>query len=506
MKLTELISPTADADPAACPDAIANASLGDLEIVGLTADSRAVKPGFLFAALRGAARDGRAFAGDAAANGAVAILTDDPAALALDPAARARTAIIADPNPQRRLALLAARFYPRQPRLIAAVTGTNGKTSVAHFAREIWSALGLRAASLGTLGLMTPAGRRAGALTTPDPVGLHRDLDRLAEAGIDHLAIEASSHGLAQFRLDGVAVTAAAFTNLTRDHLDYHGDMAAYRAAKDRLFTALLAPHGAAIINADSPEAARLIALCRGRGHPVITYGAAAAAELRLVAREARPFGQLLDIELFGTRHQLDLPLAGGFQAMNVLAALGLVIATDGAGDAAARDALLAVLPRLPGVPGRLQLVGQGPSGAPVFVDYAHTPDALATVLTALRPHAEGRLLTVFGAGGDRDRGKRPLMGRVAAELSDLVYVTDDNPRSENPADIRRAILAAAPNAIEIGDRRQAIAAAIAALRRGDLLVIAGKGHETGQIVGDRVLPFDDALVARELLEPKSAA
>ena len=510
MKLTELISPTADADPAACPDATLNSSpgnlaIGDLEIVGLTADSRAVEPGFLFAALRGAAKDGRAFAGEAAAKGAVAILTDDPAGLALDPAARARIAIVTDPNPQRRLALLAGRFYPRQPRVIAAVTGTNGKTSVAHFAREIWSALGLRAASLGTLGLVSPAGRRAGALTTPDPVGLHRDLDRLAEAGIDHLALEASSHGLAQFRLDGVKVAAAAFTNLTRDHLDYHGDMAAYWAAKERLFTALLAPGGAAIVNADSPEAGRLIALCRGRGHPVIAYGAAAGAELRLVAREARPSGQRLAIELFRRRHELDLPLVGGFQAMNVLAALGLVAATGG-GDAPALDALLAILPRLPGVPGRLQLVGQAPCGAAVFVDYAHTPDALATVLTALRPHAEGRLLTVFGAGGDRDRGKRPLMGRVAAELADLVYVTDDNPRRENPADIRRAILAAAPHAIEIGDRREAVAAAIAALRSGDLLVIAGKGHETGQIVGDRVLPFDDVLVARDLLEPIGAA
>ena len=506
MKLTELISPTGDPDPAPCPDAIARAPLGDPEIVGLTADSREVKPGFLFAALRGAVRDGRAFARDAAANGAVAILTDDPAALALDSAARTRIAIVTERDPQRRLALLAARFYPRQPRVIAAVTGTNGKTSVAHFAREIWSALGLRAASLGTLGLVTPAGRRAGALTTPDPVGLHRDLDRLAEEGIDHVAIEASSHGLAQFRLDGVKVAAAAFTNLTRDHLDYHGDMTAYRAAKDRLFTALLAPHGAAIINADSPEAGRLVALCRGRGHPVTAYGAAAAAELRLVAREPRPFGQRLEVELFGRRHELDLPLVGAFQAMNALAALGLVIASDGGGDAAALDAPLAVLPRLPGVPGRLQLVGQGPSGAPVFVDYAHTPDALATVLTALRPHAEGRLAVVFGAGGDRDRGKRPLMGRVAAELADPVYVTDDNPRSENPAEIRRAILAAVPNAIEIGDRRQAIAAAIAALHRGDLLVIAGKGHETGQIVADTVLSFDDVLVARELLEPAGAA
>jgi UDP-N-acetylmuramoyl-L-alanyl-D-glutamate--2,6-diaminopimelate ligase len=468
----------------------------DPEIAGLTADSRQVKPGFLFAALRGTTRDGRGFAGEAVANGAVAILTDDPAALALDPAG-CGVAVIADANPQRRFALLAARFYRHQPRTIAAVTGTNGKTSVAHFTREIWTALGYQAASLGTLGLVSPAGRRPGALTTPDPVGLHRDLAELAQGGVDHVAIEASSHGLAQFRLDGVAVAAAAFTNLTRDHLDYHGDMASYRAAKERLFAILLAPQGPAILNADSPECVRLAALCRERSHRIIAYGSAAGAELRLVERWPRPFGQRIATELFGERHEIDLPLVGGFQAMNVLAALGLVIATG-----AALDSALAALPRLPGVPGRLQLVGESATGAPVFVDYAHTPDALASVLAALRPHAEGRLAIVLGAGGDRDRGKRPLMGRVAAEFADLVYVTDDNPRGEPPAEIRRAILAAAPNAIEIGDRRAAIAAAIGELRRGDILVIAGKGHETGQIVGGDILPFDDVVVAGEALAP----
>jgi len=460
-----------------------------------------VKPGFLFAALRGQERDGRAFAGDAVAHGAVAILTDDPAALALDPDIRRRVMVIADANPQRRLALVAARFYRRQPRTIAAVTGTNGKTSVAHFTREIWAGLGYPAASLGTLGLISPSGRRAGALTTPDPVGLHRDLAELAEGGIDHVAIEASSHGLAQFRLDGVAVAAAAFTNLTRDHLDYHGDMDSYRAAKERLFTTLLMPDGPAILNADSPEFARLAKLCREGGHKVIAYGCAAGAELRILDRLPRPFGQRMAAELFGERHTIDLPLVGEFQAMNVLAALGLVVAGG-----VAPDAALPALPRLSGVPGRMQLAGESATGAPVFVDYAHTPDALASVLAALRPHAEGRLAIVFGAGGDRDRGKRPLMGRVAAELADLVYVTDDNPRSEKPAEIRRAILAAAPQAIEIGDRRAAIAAAIAELRRGDVLVIAGKGHETGQIVGSDILPFDDVVVAREALGPSGQA
>ncbi len=501
MKLTELTSPAAASGPASPPGTSRAPPLADPEIDGLTADSRQVRPGFLFAALRGAQRDGRAFAGEAVAQGAVAILTDDPAALALDPDTRRRIIIIADANPQRRLALFAARFYRRQPRTIAAVTGTNGKTSVAHFTREIWTALGYPAASLGTLGLIAPDGRRAGALTTPDPVGLHRDLAELAESGIEHVAIEASSHGLAQFRLDGITLAAAAFTNLTRDHLDYHGDMDTYRAAKERLFTALLVPVGTAILNADSPEFARLANLCREGGHPVIAYGRAAGAELRILDRLPRPFGQRITAYLFGQRHTIDLPLVGEFQAMNVLAAFGLVVATG-----VAPDAAIPVLPRLSGVPGRMQLVGESATGARVFVDYAHTPDALASVLAALRPHAERRLAIVFGAGGDRDRGKRPLMGRVAAELADLVYVTDDNPRSEKPAEIRRAILAAAPQAIEIGDRRAAIAAAIAELRSGDVLVIAGKGHETGQIVGADILPFDDVAVAREALGPARPA
>jgi len=480
--------------------AIRGPPLGDPEIVGITADSRQVKPGFLFAALRGTQQDGRAFAADAVKKGAAAILTDDAEALALDPEARRRVAIIADPNPQRRLALLAARFYARQPRTIAAVTGTNGKTSVAHFTREIWTPVGHPAASLGTLGLVSPAGRRPGALTTPDPVALHRDLADLAAQGVEHAAIEASSHGLAQFRLDGVAVAAAAFTNLTRDHLDYHGDMAAYRAAKQRLFTDLLKTGGAAVLNADSPEFTDLAALCRDRRHPVIGYGTA-AAELRIVERVPSRDGQRITLDLSGQRHDIDLPLVGEFQAMNVLAALGLVIATGTRADAA-----MGSLGHLTGVPGRLQRVGETAAGAAVFVDYAHTPDALATVLAALRPHAEARLAIVFGAGGDRDRGKRPLMGQVASELADLVYVTDDNPRSEPPDEIRRAVTAAAPHAIEIGDRRDAIAAAIAELRRGDILVIAGKGHETGQIIGDKILPFDDVLVARGAIAAESGA
>lgn len=484
LKITELI--------ASLP---ASAGSSDFEIVGLTVDSRTVQPGFLFAALPGTRQDGRRFAGDAVSRGAVAILTDDAEALALSPEQRHRTAIIIDPNPQRRLALMAAHFHGPQPQTIAAVTGTNGKTSIVHFTREIWTAIGQPAASLGTLGLVTAAEHRPGALTTPDPVALHRDLANLARQGIEHVAIEASSHGLNQFRLDGLRIVAAAFSNLTRDHLDYHGDMAHYRAAKERLFTALLAPGGRAVLNRDSAEFSRLQGLCRKIGRPVIAYGAHPSADLRLVAREAQPGSQVLVLEVLGRRHELVLPLAGQFQVMNALAALGLVIATGGPASAAT-----AALADLPGVPGRLQFVAEHRGGS-IIVDYAHTPDALATVLAALRPHACNRLIVLFGCGGDRDTGKRPLMGEVATRLADRVYVTDDNPRTESAPFIRRAIIEAAPGAIEIGGRREAIAAAIAELGPGDLLVIAGKGHETGQIIGTETHPFDDAAIARKFAE-----
>jgi UDP-N-acetylmuramoyl-L-alanyl-D-glutamate--2,6-diaminopimelate ligase len=482
LKLTELIAPEW-----VC------AAASDPEIIGLTADSRTVEPGFLFAALPGTRQDGRSFAADATARGAAAILTDNPAMLKLAREQRHHIAIVTDTNPHRRLALLAARFYGRQPRTITAVTGTNGKTSVVHFTREIWDAIGRPAASLGTLGLVTLAGRRPGALTSPDPVALHRDLAELAAQGIEHLAIEASSHGLHQFRLDGLSVAAAAFTNLTRDHLDYHGDMANYRAAKKRLFSVLLTQGGAAVLNRDSDEFARLEALCRNGGHPVIAYGADRAADLRLVSSKPKGGNQALVVDVFGQRRELVLPLAGEFQAMNALAALGLVSATGGAADAA-----IEALTKLTGVPGRMQVVAEREGGGAIVVDYAHTPDALATVLTALRPHARGRLVALFGCGGDRDAGKRPLMGRVAARLADRIYVTDDNPRTEPAAEIRRAILEAAPDAIEVNDRRQAIATAIAELAPDDLLVIAGKGHETDQIVGTTTYPFDDAAIARE--------
>jgi UDP-N-acetylmuramoyl-L-alanyl-D-glutamate--2,6-diaminopimelate ligase len=488
LRLTELTGLTAAALPVADP-----------EIAGLSADSRAVRPGYLFAALPGTRLDGRIFAAEAVSRGAIAILTDDANALGLPAEHRERVAILVDPSPHRRLALLAARFYGRQPRTMVAVTGTNGKTSVVHFIREIWTVIGFPAASLGTLGLVTAAGRRPGALTTPDPVALHRDLAALAAEGIEHVAIEASSHGLHQCRLDGLMVAAAGFTNLTRDHLDYHGDMAHYRSAKDRLFSALLAPGGSAVLNADSGEFSRLAALCCETGHRVLAYGAEPTADLRLLGREPKGSSQVLLLDILGQHQELVLPLAGQFQAMNALAALGSVVATGGPA-ATATEALA----NLTGVPGRLQFVAKSKSGGGIVVDYAHTPDALATVLTTLRPHAPGRLIALFGCGGDRDAGKRPLMGRVAARLADRVYVTDDNPRNEEPSEIRRAILAAAPDAIEIADRYHAIAAAIADISPGDLLVIAGKGHETGQIIGGETHPFDDAAIAREIVRSGS--
>ena len=487
MKLTELIG-------CAGPLAV-GPRLADPEILGLSADSRLVRPGFLFAALPGAQLDGRTFTAEAVSRGAVAILTDNADALGLPPEPREALAILVDAHPQRRLAVLAARFHGRQPRIVTAVTGTNGKTSVVHFTREIWTKLGLAAASLGTLGLVTTGEQRPGALTTPDPVALHRDLAMLAAKGIEHVVLEASSHGLHQRRLDGVRVTAGSFTNLTRDHLDYHGDMAHYRTAKDGLFTRLLAPGGIAVLNADSDEFPRLAALCRELGHPVLAYGTDGSAELHLLSCEPKGSSQVLVLEILGQRYELVLPLAGSFQAMNALAALGLVIATDGPVGRATE-----ALAHLTGVPGRLQFVAECEGGGAIVVDYAHTPDALATVLATLRPHANGRLAVLFGCGGDRDAGKRPLMGRAAAHLADRVYVTDDNPRSEQPAEIRRAILSAAPNAVEIGDRRRAIATAIADIDPGDLLVIAGKGHETGQIVGNETHPFDDAVVARQIV------
>ncbi len=460
----------------------------DVEIRGLAADSREVEDGYLFAALQGQKACGANYISDALRHGAVAVLAPPGTALPPD---HSPVQFLTDVNPRRRLALMAARFYPEQPRTIAAVTGTNGKTSVAVFTRQIWSHAGHNAASLGSLGITAAGYSSALRHTTPDPVALHKALSELVDHGVDYLAMEASSHGLDQCRLDGVRLAAAAFTNLSRDHFDYHADTASYFAAKQRLFDTVMAESGVAVLNVDVPEFDALAEVCRRRGHDLITYGER-DADIRLCAAQPLEAGQQLTLALEGARHEVEIDLAGRFQALNLLAALGLAMAT-GVATATALDAL----PALQGAPGRLQLVARRPNGAPVFVDYAHTPDALTTVLRALRPHAKGRLVVLFGCGGDRDTGKRPLMGTAAAELADSVVVTDDNPRTEAAAPIRAAILKACPDAREIADRGHAIHEAIAGLLAGDVLLLAGKGHETGQIVGDEVIPFDDAEVAR---------
>lgn len=490
MRLTDLLR----GDPV---EVTAAFDFDQMEIAGLTSDSRRVRPGFLFAALPGSRADGRDFIGRAVESGAIAILAP-PGGDGLGPVAvpdRRRIAVIVDENPRRRFALMAARFFSGQPSTVAAVTGTNGKTSVVWFLRQIWAELGYRAASLGTLGLQAPDLHMGGRLTTPDPVELHRTLARLKVTGVDHLALEASSHGLAQHRLDGVRIAAAAFTNLSRDHLDYHGSTDAYLAAKTRLFSDLLAAHGTAVLNADAPRAADIQAVAERRGLRVLTFGAE-GRDIRLDSLERAGDGQRLTVSLGGETAQVTVPLAGDFQAWNALCAVGLATATG-----AEPRAALAALENLRGVPGRLQRVARMNSGATVYVDYAHSPEALASVLRALRPPAPARLSVVFGCGGDRDRGKRPQMGRIAAELADRVVVTDDNPRGEAADEIRRQVLAACPDALDVGGRAEAIAHAISELGAGDVLVIAGKGHETGQAIGDRIQPFDDAEVARAVVE-----
>ncbi|HYH36913.1 MAG TPA: UDP-N-acetylmuramoyl-L-alanyl-D-glutamate--2,6-diaminopimelate ligase [Azospirillum sp.] len=463
----------------------------DIDVTGLTADSRAVEPGFVFAALPGAKADGRAFIADALARGAVAVLAPRGTTLP----AGSTAALIEDDQPRLAFARMAARFHGRQPETVVAVTGTNGKTSTVQFARQLWTALGHKAAALGTLGITGPGVDRYGSMTTPDPVTLHKVLAEVAEAGVDHLAMEASSHGLDQYRLDGVRVSAAGFTNLTRDHLDYHGSMEAYAAAKAQLFGRVLSPGGGAVLNADSPEFAALAEICTHHGHRLFGYGFA-GRELTVRSVEPMPHGQRLHLTVLGRDHTVELPLVGRFQAWNALCALGLVLAT-GADAESEVDRAVEALTTLDGVKGRMQHVATHPNGAPVFVDFAHTPDALETVLTALRPHAAGKLVVVFGCGGDRDRGKRPVMAELAGRLADRVIVTDDNPRTEEPASVRAEVLAGYPAAEEIGDRHAAIRAAVRGLAPDDVLVIAGKGHEQGQIVGTEVRPFDDATEAR---------
>lgn len=473
MKLRDLFSEDARMDPQA----------QGAEATGLSADSRLVKPGDLFFALAGFKTDGARFIDSAIAAGAAVVAGDRP------PAGGCRVPFVTTSNPRRALALAAAKFYPRQPSTIAAVTGTSGKTSVAAFTRQIWLRLGHQAASIGTIGLVSPKRTIYGSLTTPDPIALHRQLDEIAGEGVTHLAFEASSHGLDQFRLDGVRISAGGFTNLSRDHMDYHPDLAHYLAAKLRLFRDLIPQGGAAVISADHDCSQEVIDAARHRKLRLITVGRngnSGGEGIRVIASGIEGFAQKLDLEHRGRNHSIRLPLVGEFQIENAIVAAGLAIGTG-----SEPGEVFAALEHLEGARGRLERVGER-NGAPIFVDYAHKPDALAKALQALRPYAKRNLVVVFGAGGDRDTGKRPLMGAIAAENADHVIVTDDNPRSENPQDIRAAILAAAKGAKEIGDRNEAIRTAIAGLQSDDVLLIAGKGHETGQIIGDRVLPFSD--------------
>ena len=467
------------------------------KITGLTADSRKVEPGFLFAALPGRTADGRDFIPEAVAKGALAVLA--PTGTRLPAGLDGTPTLIADDEPRRRFAQVAAAFYGRQPETVAAVTGTNGKTSTAVFTQQLWDRLGVPAASLGTLGVISPTRSIDGAMTTPDPVILHALLKDLADDGTTHLAMEASSHGLDQYRLDGVTVSVAGFTNLSQDHLDYHGTMAAYLAAKARLFTEVLRPGGVAVINADTEQAAGLTAAAHRAGRRVNTYGRQ-GREVVLDALTPTETGLALEGWVFGREVRVTIPVVGTFQAHNALCALGMVLAARETVLPDDVDAAIDALARLRGVRGRLERVGRRANGAPVFVDYAHTPDALATVLGSLKPHVTGRLVVVFGAGGDRDRTKRPLMGQAVATFAHQAIVTDDNPRTEDPAAIRASVLTGCPDAMEIGDRAEAIRAGIALLRPGDVLVIAGKGHEPGQTIGHTVHPFDDATVARRML------
>jgi UDP-N-acetylmuramoyl-L-alanyl-D-glutamate--2,6-diaminopimelate ligase len=454
-------------------------------ITGFAIDHRKVAPGTIFGAFEGARVNGEDYIAAAVQAGAIAVVAR--------PEAVVEGAVhIADRNPRARFANLAAQFFAPFPPVTAAVTGTNGKTSIVEMTRQLWRMAGFHAASIGTLGVTTADERVSTGLTTPDIVTFLSNVAGLAREGVTHLAFEASSHGLSQYRTEGLPVRAAAFTNLSRDHLDYHGDMATYFTAKMRLFAEVLADDGTAVVWADDPHAPQVEDLARMRGNRLITVGEHGQT-LRLVGRTPSLLGQTLEIEAEGKVHTVRLPLIGAYQAANALTAAGLVIATGG--DVAET---LANCARLQPVRGRLERAVIAANGAPVYVDYAHTPDALEAAIAALKPHTDGRLILVFGAGGDRDPGKRELMGQAAAAGADIAIVTDDNPRTEDPAEIRRAILKGAPDATEIGDRRAAIAAAIGMAEAHDIVLIAGKGHEQGQLVGEMVLPFDDVAVARE--------
>ncbi|WP_275783513.1 UDP-N-acetylmuramoyl-L-alanyl-D-glutamate--2,6-diaminopimelate ligase [Pararhizobium gei] len=457
-----------------------NPAAGDVDITAITADSRQVVPGSLFVALAGSKADGRAFVADAVGRGAAAVVTGNGVSEALS------VPLLVAASPRRLLALAAARFYERQPQTMVAVTGTAGKTSVASFTRQIWAHAGHLAAMIGTTGVIAPGRNDYGSLTTPDPVSLHKLLAELADAGVTHAAMEASSHGLDQSRLDGVRLAAAGFTNLGRDHMDYHPTVEDYMAAKMRLFDGVLPKGSPAVIFSDDSWSAQAIAAAKGAGQDVLTVGRK-GDYLSLKRVEHFRHKQIAEIHVGSEIFEVHVPLAGDFQISNALVAAGLAMATGvGAGDA------MSALEKLQGASGRLELVGQSENGALAYVDYAHKPDALENVLTSVRPFTTGRVIVVFGCGGDRDKGKRPIMGEIATRLADVVIVTDDNPRSEVPETIRSEILAAAPGATEIGDRAEAIKSAVAMLSSGDTLIVAGKGHEEGQTIGSVTLPFSD--------------
>ncbi len=467
--------------------------VADIDVVGITADSRKIKQGFVFAALKGSAVDGRDFIEQAISAGAVAILTHD------DHISDVRVPCIKSADPRLALATALKLVAGDMPSVMAAVTGTNGKTSVAHFLRQIWEKCGWKSGSMGTLGVITSDGYRPLAHTTPDPEILYPELATLARDGVDHVVIEASSHGLDQRRLDVVGVKVGGFTNLTRDHLDYHKDFEAYLEAKLGLVDRVIVDDGSLVVNADSDAAAAFIDHAKGRGLQVLDYGWRAGT-FKILKSEPHSGGQILKFAHRGAEFEVDLPLVGSFQGSNILCALGMAVASG-----VKLDDVVEILPSLQNVPGRMEWAGKTHAGADVFVDFAHTPDALETVLNASRPHTAGRLITVFGCGGDRDTGKRPEMGKIAADFADVAIVTDDNPRSEDPASIRASVLAACPTGIDGGDRRNAIETAIDMGAHGDLILIAGKGHESGQTIGSQTLPFNDRDVVLEILKGEVA-
>lgn len=473
------------------PQNIQRHSAFNPDITGITSDSRTVEEGFAFVALIGAKTDGSQFILAAIKAGARAIITEPAILFPHDPS---QIVHITTDNPRLLLSLMAARFYAPAPEVVAAVTGTNGKTSVAHFCRMIWQNLGLESASIGTIGIIDRhnsfAKDNGTPLTTPDPVALHSVLGKLAQNHIQHVAMEASSHGLDQYRLDGVTIKAAGFTNLTRDHLDYHHSYENYLHAKMGLFDRILPEEGIAVLNADIPEYGELVALCRKKRHAILSYGWQGEG-LRLLSITPTVTGQHITFLVFGKEYRVQLELVGEFQTMNILCALGLVIACG-----ADSERAVMTLESLPSVPGRMEKVPIASRDKAIFVDYAHTPDALEKALQALRPHSQSRLIVVFGCGGDRDKGKRPQMGAIAARLADMAIVTDDNPRTEDAGTIRKEVLVGCSNGIEIADRAEAIGYAIAQMQPGDIVLIAGKGHEKTQITHNRIIPFDDLAVA----------